>query len=108
MAKKEGYVSLPEVKEILEEAVAQRELSAEQKYALEHAQKFSRLDTKNSRKLIKELMEEIDILSELTAVRLADLMPTEPEDIRIVFAKERANIQKKDIEKILGIVKKYG
>jgi len=108
MSKKDGNVSVPEVKEILEEAAELRELSTEQKYALEHSQKFSRVDSKKSRKLINELMKEIEILNEPLATKLADLMPKEAEDIKIVFAKERANIQKKDIEKILDIVGKYG
>lgn len=108
MNRKEGNVSVPEVKEILEEESKLRELSTEQKYALEHAQKFSRIDSKKSRKLINELMKEIEVLNEPLAAKLADLMPNEAEDIKIVFAKERANIQKKDIEKILDIVGKYG
>lgn len=108
MSKKEGNVSIAEVKEILEKESELRDLSMEQKYAMEHAQKFSRLDSKKSRKLINELMKELEILNEPLATKLADLMPTEAEDIKIVFAKERANIQKKDIEKILDIVEKYG
>lgn len=108
MAKKEGFVTLAEVKEILEKEAKNRELSTEQKYALEHVQRFARIDSKKAVKLMKELMDEVDVLTEPVAVKLADLMPTDPEDVRIVFAKERVNIQKKDIEKILGIVEKYG
>lgn len=108
MSKKEGYISLAEVKEILEEEAEQRELSTEQRYALEHAQRFARIDAKKTRKLVKELMEEIDILTKPIASKLADIIPSDSEDVKIVFAKERANIQKKDIEKILGIVEKYG
>jgi len=108
MRKKSGYVTLAEVKEILEEEAKKRELTTEQKYALDHSQRFARIDSKKSKKLVKELLQEVEILSEPIAVKLADTMPREPEDVRIIFAKERANIQKKDIEKILGIVEKYG
>jgi len=108
MPTKEGHVSLPEVKDILEDEAKKRELSQEQKYAVEHAQRFSRIDDKKSRKLVNELMSEIEGLSEPMAMKIADLIPKDPEDIRVIFAKERAGAQKKDVEKILAIVGKYG
>jgi len=108
MASKEGYVTLAEVKAILEEESGQRELSTEQKYALEHSQRFSRLDDKKSKKLVNELIGEIENLAEPIAMKIADIMPKDAEDIKIIFAKERAQIQKKDAEKILGIIEKYG
>lgn len=107
MSIKEGIVPLAEVKVILEDEASQRELSAEQKYALEHAQRFSRLDDKKAKKLIGELMKEIEGLSETLAVKIADLMPEDVEDLRVIFAKERSQPQKKDFEKILSIVEKY-
>lgn len=108
MTVKEGYVTLPEVKDILESEAKDRELSTEQKYALEHSQRFARLDDKKARKLVSELVSEVEGLSETIAIKIADLMPKDPEDIRILFAKERAGAQKKDVEKILAIVEKYG
>ena len=107
MSSKEGIVPLAEVKAILEEEAGQRELSTEQKYALEHAQRFSRLDDKKAKKLIGELIEGVEGLSEVLAVKMADIMPVDAEDIRVMFAKERSQPQKKDIEKILGIIEKY-
>jgi len=107
MSSKEGIVPLAEVKAILEEEAGQRELSTEQKYSLEHAQRFSRLDDKKAKKLIGELIEGVEGLSEVLAVKMADIMPVDAEDIRVMFAKERSQPQKKDIEKILGIIEKY-
>lgn len=98
---------MAEVKEILEEERKARELSSEQQFSLEHAQKFSRIESKKSRKLVNELMNEIEGLPETLAIKMVDLMPTDPEDIRLIFAKERANVKKKDIDKILDIVEKY-
>jgi len=108
MTVKEGFVTLPEVKEILEGESKARELSTEQKYSLEHSQRFARLDDKKARKLVAELVSEIEGLNETIAIKIADLMPKDAEDLRILFAKERAGAQKKDIEKILAIVEKYG
>ncbi len=98
--------TLAEVKEILLERQEQGELTGEQKLALEHSQKFARIDGKKGRKLVKELME-LGFVSELNAVKIADIMPDHADDIRALFAKERANLDKKDLEKILSVVGKY-
>ncbi|MEM0343551.1 MAG: RNA polymerase Rpb4 family protein [Thermoplasmata archaeon] len=99
-------VSLAEVKDILTERQAEGELTAEQKLALEHATKFARLDSKKAKKLIKELLE-LGFVSEVNAVKIADLLPTHAEDVRLIFSKERASVEKKDIEKILSVIQKY-
>ncbi|MGQ9587704.1 MAG: RNA polymerase Rpb4 family protein [Thermoplasmata archaeon] len=99
-------VSLAEVKDMLAERQVETELTQEQKLSLEHAQKFSRLDSKKARKLIKELTE-LGFVSEINAVKIADIMPSHPDDVRLIFSKERASVEKKDIEKVLSIVEKY-
>jgi len=98
--------TLAEVKDTLLERQEQGELTAEQKLALEHCQKFARIESKKVKKLIKELTE-LAFVSEVNAVKIADIMPDHPDDVRALFAKERANLDKKDIEKILSVVEKY-
>ena len=98
--------TLTEVKDILLAREKDGELTGEQRLALEHSQKFAKVDSKKSKKLVKELME-LGFVSDLNAVKIADIMPDHPDDIRALFAKERANLDKKDIEKILSIVEKY-
>lgn len=98
--------SLAEVKEILLERQEEQELTPEQKLALEHSQKFSRLEAKKVKKLVKEL-GALEFLTEQNAIKIVDVMPTHPDDVRVIFAKERANLEKKDIEKILSVVEKY-
>jgi len=99
-------VSLAEVKDIIAERQGDAELTQEQKLSLEHAQKFSRLDSKKAKKLIKELTE-LGFVSEVNAVKIADIMPSHPDDVRLIFSKERASVEKKDIEKVLSVVEKY-
>jgi len=99
-------VSLAEVKEILEERQKDGELTPEQKLSLEHAQKFSRIDSKKAKKLVKDLIE-LGFVSEINAVKIADIMPSNADDVRLIFSKERASVEKKDIEKILSVVEKY-
>ena len=99
-------VTLAEVKDILSERQNNGELTAEQKLALDHAQKFSRVDSKKAKKLVKELTE-LGFVSEVNAVKIADIMPSTADDVRLVFSKERASVEKKDIEKVLSVVEKY-
>jgi DNA-directed RNA polymerase subunit F len=99
-------VSLAEVKDIITERQEDGELTAEQKLSLEHAQKFARIDTKKIKKLVKEL-SELGFVSEVNAVKIADIMPSTADDVRLIFSKERASVEKKDIEKILSVVQKY-
>ena len=99
-------VTLAEVKEILDERQKDGELTPEQKLSLEHSQKFSRVDSKKAKKLVKELVE-LGFVSEINAVKIADIMPTNADDVRLIFSKERARVEKKDIEKILSVVEKY-
>ncbi len=99
-------LTLAEVKDILTERQGEGELTAEQKLALEHVQKFSRMDSKKARKLVKELLE-LGFVSEINAVKIADVLPSVADDVRLIFSKERASVEKKDIEKILSVVEKY-
>jgi DNA-directed RNA polymerase subunit F len=46
-------------------------------------------------------------VSEINAVKIADIMPSTADDVRLIFSKERASVEKKDIEKILSVVQKY-
>lgn len=100
------FLSLAEVRDTIIERQNEGELSAEQKLALEHSQKFARIDAKKSRKLVKDLLE-LGFVSEVNAIKIADIMPTHADDVRLIFSKERASVEKKDIEKILSVVQKY-
>lgn len=100
------YLSVGEVKKLLEKEKKKRELSPEQKIALEHAKQFTKLDSKKLKKLRDEL-EKYEFVSSANAARLADILPTHPDDVKIIFAKERFTLESKDIEQILKTVRKY-
>ncbi len=100
-------MTLSEVKELLQKEKEERgELSPDQGYALQHSEAFSRLTKKKVLKLVKELLA-LDFVPPPIAVKLADLLPTEPEEVRAVFSKERFTPSKEDVEQILDIVSKY-
>ena len=102
----EEYLTLAEIKELLQKDQEVRVLTMEQNYALEHAVKFARLDAKDARKLADELTE-IEQVSEALACKLADLMPQHKEEVNAVFLKERTAIDDTVISQILDKIKQY-
>lgn len=103
----EVHVLLSEVRERLEEEQERRgELRYEQQLALEHAQKFTRLDPDDARALRDEALE-IDRVTPALATKIADLCPEDEESVRAIFAKERFNLDDDDVKKILDAVARY-
>jgi len=100
-------VSISEVKNILKKVEKEREeLLYEQRIALEHSQKFSKLPIKKIDELIKEL-SKLEFLEEIHAYKIADLLPQTEEDIKTIFAKERITFGENEVKKILELVSKY-
>jgi DNA-directed RNA polymerase subunit F len=103
----EEYVSLAELKVILEkEKAARGELSPEQQYTLSNSTLFARLDPAKVPTMVKELLE-VPMMSPANAAKVVDLLPATSEDVRAIFAKERFSLSKEDSDKVLEIVAKY-
>ncbi|MDO5852524.1 MAG: RNA polymerase Rpb4 family protein [Thermoplasmata archaeon] len=101
------YVSVAEVKDLLEaesEARGYEFMLASQKAALDHAQKTCSI-SKEQADAIMEAANALDFVTENVAVKIADLLPEYPEDVRAIFAKERVTLEKEQIESILEIVR---
>lgn len=97
-------ITIAEVKQMLEGIQEQHELTYEQNLALDHVTKFSKLDMESAKKMVEELEE---LIKKTQAIKVADIMPEDMADLRLIFAKERGSIKKEDMEKILEIVNKY-
>jgi DNA-directed RNA polymerase subunit F len=113
----ERYVTLAEVKELLEEVSESRKgtagmlededvLLASQKAALDHAQKVTKISLEDANKLIEEV-SQLEIVTDAIAVKIADILPRYPEDVRAIFYKERVTLGKDEINQIIEIVGKY-
>ncbi len=100
------YLTIAEVKELLLKENENRELNGIQKAALMHAEEFSRLSAEDSRKLVEELMN-LDFVDERHAVKIADILPVHPDQVRAVYAKEKMVLPPEQIKEILDIVAKY-
>ena len=103
----EKIISLAEVKEILEEKSKEGELKYEQRLTLDYVSKFAKIKSGKKEKLIKELMETVDKVKERQAIKIFDLLPETPDDLRVIFAKERFSLTESEIKKILEIVDEY-
>jgi len=100
------YLTLSEVKDILREENEKRELNSLQKSALAHSEEFAKLSAEDSRKLVEELMQ-LDFVDERHAVKIADILPIHPDQVRVLYTKEKIVLPPEDIKKILDIVAKY-
>ena len=92
------------VKEILEEFSEKHELSYEQNLTLDHATNLNKLSLEDTEKLIEELEAYVDYKQ---AVRVADILPRDMADLRLVFAKERNAPSNDEMKEILEILEKY-
>jgi DNA-directed RNA polymerase subunit F len=108
----EEYLTVSEVKELLEEVEAdraadeERELRYELTRAIQHVNEFAFLDGEESRRLVEDLME-LDYLDAPVAFKIADLLPHDRDELRAVFAKERYALDGDQLDEILNVVAKY-
>lgn len=101
-------VSLAEVKAMLEKAQKDRvELTYEQKIALEHAKRFARVDAKTAKALTAAIVAALPGLEEKFALRVADLLPQHPDDVKAIFQKSRHNLSDEDLAKVLAVVDEH-
>jgi DNA-directed RNA polymerase subunit F len=97
-------ITIAEAKEMLVESSEAFEPTYEQNLAIDHVTKFSKLDVETAQKLVEELQE---IIKQTQAIKIADVMPVDLADLRLMFAKERGSHKKEELEQILEIVNKY-
>lgn len=101
-------VTLSEVKALLaKEQEHRQELSYEQKLALDHADHFVKLTPDRANELVRSLLKLGGRVNEYYAHRFADLLPTHPDDVKAVYARERSSPDEGEIEKILATVRDY-
>ena len=107
----EELMTLPEVRDVLNQIRDEREkagieLRYEQKRAVEHANKYSKVGAPESREMVNELLTlekmKIDI-----AVKIANLCPRSKDELRSIYAKERFTLTEAELKGILDIVAKH-
>ncbi len=104
-------IPLAESREILENIAKECEISGqelyyEQKKALEHAQKFTKLSLLDAKEVVKKL-KELSFLDEVQIIKICDLLPEDIDGIRAILAKERFKYEEKDLKRVIDIVAQY-
>ena len=99
-------VGMPEAKKIMLNREKKKELSYEQKIALEHLNKFAKLNPADGEKFLEELSQVLR-MSDETMIKILDLAPKAPDELRMIFAREKFSLKDEEIKKILGLVEKY-
>jgi DNA-directed RNA polymerase subunit F len=102
----EEIVSIPLVKKMLKKRVSE-DMLYEQKIALEHAEKFSRLKTSDAEQLIKEVKELGLRVRDDTIVKIADILPADEVDLKAIMVRSGTQLKKDQAQKVLDIVAKY-
>ncbi|MBS3816768.1 MAG: hypothetical protein KGY76_04305 [Candidatus Thermoplasmatota archaeon] len=101
------FVTLAEVKKLLEEESEERELRYEQSLALSHAEKFVELSVEDIEELMDELRENFDFMDEELIYKTADILPDDEEGVRSIFQQDRYTPSTEEAEEIINTIKKY-
>jgi DNA-directed RNA polymerase subunit F len=96
-------VPVSKVKDLLTEEATRRTLPREAALALQHAEGFARLSSEATDKLIAEL-RTLPFVDAAVAVKIADVLPQYPEEIRLLFSKERVALDEEQVARLLEIV----
>ncbi len=81
--KGEKYITLPEVANILKKMEKEKDLTYEQKRALEHAKEFGKLGVTKARQLVSKLVELG--IPENYAVMIVNNMPADEDDVKVIL-----------------------
>ena len=110
----EHYLTIAETKEILlrrrEEGLEENPeepMFYEARISLEHAERFSKVDSQQARELKDKLISAFEWMNEKWAVKIIDIMPEDYMDIRVIFAKEDYMPTREEAEEIIKILDEY-
>ncbi len=99
-------IPLAVVKDLLTETSQKRTLSREAQLALQHAEASVKLSREDTEKLLGEL-KELPWVDPLFALKIADLLPEFPEEVRLLASKDRTVLDEEQIKSLLELTAKY-
>ena len=100
-------LTLAEVKEELSKRKSEDE-NERIESTLTYAKKFSKIKPEKVKDIKKEL-QGLDLmkLKERFIIKIIDILPEDSEDLKKIFVGEDVSLDQNEIDKILGIIKKY-
>ncbi|MBI4451102.1 RNA polymerase Rpb4 [Candidatus Woesearchaeota archaeon] len=105
----EAPITMSEVKEVLAAAKEKEgELNFRAAKTGEYLQQFASLSAKDAKKLIDELTElSIPRVRETALVKLADILPKTPKDVKVVLQSFAITVTNENIQKLADTIAKY-
>jgi DNA-directed RNA polymerase subunit F len=104
--KSEKFVPSYEAKKILAKRSKEGELNYEQKNAFDYLNKFCKVPEKDVEALIADL-SKVGKLTERHIVSIVEMLPRGEDELRLLFANERAVLSDEEKKQILDAVKKH-
>jgi DNA-directed RNA polymerase subunit F len=99
-------VPLADVRKMLTDEAGRRPLPREALLAQQHAELFAPLPPEDVHKLITEL-RTLPFIDANLAVKIADILPQYPEEVRLLFAKERVVLEEEQLTRLLELVAQH-
>lgn len=99
-------VALSDVKKLLTDEAARRPLPREATLAQQHAETFVRLEPDQTKALV-EALRQLPYVDAGLAVKIADVLPQYPEEVRLLFSKERVVLDEAQLTKLLETVAQF-
>jgi DNA-directed RNA polymerase subunit F len=103
---RERLITNSQAKDILKERSKEIELGYEQKNALDHLKKYDTLDSKKAQELVSKL-SEIKKLRERQIISIANLLPQDNDDLRLILEKDYNILTDEEKSAIFEAVKKF-
>jgi len=97
-------VTIAYVKSVLSKRKKDGELEYEQLQALEHAEKFAKLEVKEAEKLVTNIVEKNGKINEETAIKIVDLMPKKRETLNAILLKDKIELSEEENNEILKLL----
>ncbi len=102
--KSEQPITWIEVKKLLSDKAKDKELGYEQNIALEHLKKFAKTSQKATGEIIEKLVD-IKRLNSTHKTAIANFLPEDLDDLRVLFSNEKLDLSAEEKKKIIDIVK---
>ncbi len=102
----EQDISAAEAKFVMDARKKDGEMKHEQTICIEYLEKTQKL-TKKQLDDLKAELAKIDILKPRYISLIINVMPDTEEEVEMLFSKERTNLKKDEMQKIVEIVKQF-
>ncbi len=102
---KSNPVSISEVLQIIKKRAEEGELGYEQQSTLEYSENFAKLNLKEEKKIIDEIMSN-EKINEETAIKIVDLSPKNIDLVKSILLKENITLDDAELSKIVKLFSK--